>query len=46
MLFRSAHEAYVDKVKEAVNRLLEDRLLLEEDAKRIVERAKQSPISN
>ncbi len=41
-----AHEAYVDKVKEAVNRLLEDRLLLEEDAKRIVERAKQSPISN
>ena len=40
------HEAYVDKVKEAVNRLLEDRLLLEEDAKWIVERAKQSPISN
>ena len=31
------HEAYVEKVKEAVNRLLEDRLLLEEDAKRIVE---------
>jgi len=40
------HEAYVDEVKEAVNRLLEDRLLLEEDAKRIVERAKQSPITN
>jgi hypothetical protein len=40
------HEAYVDKVNEAVNRLLEDRLLLEEDAKRIVERAKKSPISN
>ena len=31
------HEAYVEKVKEAVNRLLKDRLLLEEDAKRIVE---------
>ncbi len=40
------HEAYVDKVNEAVNRLLEDRLLLEEDAKRIVDRAKRSPISN
>ncbi len=40
------HEAYVDKVKEAADRLLEDRLLLEEDAKRIVERAKQSPITN
>ena len=40
------HETYVDKVREATNRLLEDRLLLEEDAKRIVERAKQSPISN
>ena len=32
-----SQEAYVEKVKEAVNRLLEDRLLLEEDAKRIVE---------
>ena len=40
------HEAYVDKVKEAVDRLLENRLLLEEDAKRIVEQAKKSPISN
>ncbi len=38
-------EAFVDKVKEAVHLLLEDRLLLEEDAKRIVERAKRSPIS-
>ena len=40
------HDAYVEKVKETVNRLLEDRLLLEEDAERIVERAKQSPLSN
>ena len=39
-------EAYFDKVKEAVDRLLENRLLLEEDAKRIVEQAKKSPISN
>ncbi len=40
------HDVYVEKVKETVNRLLEDRLLLEEDAERIVERAKQSPLSN
>ncbi len=40
------HETYVDKVTEATNRLLENRLLLEEDAKRIVEQAKKSPISN
>jgi len=31
-------------VKEAVNRLLEDRLLLEENAQRIMEEAKRSPI--
>ena len=39
------HEAYVDEVKEAVNRLLKDRLLLEEDAQRMAEKAKRSPIS-
>ncbi len=38
------HEAYVGKVKEAVNRLLKDRLLLEENARRIMEEAKRSPI--
>ena len=32
-----SQEAYMESVKEAVHRLLEDRLLLEEDAKRIVE---------
>ena len=31
-----SQEAYAEKVTEAVNRLLKDRLLLEEDAKRIV----------
>jgi hypothetical protein len=39
-------EVFVDEVTEATNRLMEDRLLLEEDAKRIVERAKQRPLSN
>ena len=39
------HEAFVDKVKEAVDRLLADRLLLEEDAKRSLERTKRSPLS-
>ena len=33
----SSQAAYVDQVKAAVNRLQDDRLLLEEDAKRIVE---------
>ncbi len=32
-----SQEAYAEKVTEAVNRLLKDRLLLEEDAKRIVD---------
>ncbi len=32
------------KVKEAVNRLLKNRLLLEEDAQRIMEEAKRRPI--
>ncbi len=37
-------EAYVSKVKEAVNRLLKDRLLLEADAQRIMKAAKRRPI--
>ena len=37
-------EAYVEKVKEAASRLLEDRLLLEEDVKRIVEGAERNLI--
>ena len=38
------HEAYVARVAEEVERLVEERLLLEEDAKRIQEEAAQSPI--
>ncbi len=38
------HEAYVSQVSRAANRLVEERLLLEEDAKQIIEEATRSSI--